>query len=215
MSSEWDRRMTLRPSDPRADLRIPDALDATAHHRGTGNRLSTRGTAQPAMATCGPCAEPNPLAGEDDENIRRAHGHDLEPPTPGLGDGPHESLDGKDHEPAAHVFGDTAGDPVKSPKKAWETPVLRAHGYKPASEPGGTGRLTKEARERLEASTCIGTICGTRQVLDGSRQAGRSIMFNRCWGTRTSTYLNATANGLEDSMRRFDEQRGLLQSVRD
>ena len=30
---------------------------------------------------------------------------------------------------------------------------------------------------------------------------------------QTGTYLNATAKGLEDSMRRFDEQRGLLQSV--
>jgi hypothetical protein len=30
---------------------------------------------------------------------------------------------------------------------------------------------------------------------------------------QTSTYLNATVKGIEDSMRRHDEQRGLLHSV--
>ena len=30
---------------------------------------------------------------------------------------------------------------------------------------------------------------------------------------QTSTYLNATAKGIEDSMRKLDEQRAILQSV--
>ena len=35
----------------------------------------------------------------------------------------------KDHELLAYVFGNTAGEAVASPKRAWETLVQRGHGY--------------------------------------------------------------------------------------
>lgn len=38
---------------------------------------------------------------------------------------------GEPREGTAHVFGDEIGAPTKSIKKAWETCVLKAHGYVP------------------------------------------------------------------------------------
>ena len=55
-----------------------------------------------------------------------------------------------------YVFGDVAGLKVGSPKRAWETAVLRAHGYVPE------WTRTASSREALERhstpSTCTFTI---------------------------------------------------------
>ena len=38
---------------------------------------------------------------------------------------------GKEHPPTAYIFGNEAGQPVASVRRAWQTAVLRAHGYAP------------------------------------------------------------------------------------
>jgi integrase len=59
--------------------------------------------------------------------------------------------DGQDHPPSAYVFGDEAGGPVGSIKRAWELTVLRAHGHTPVWVKGKPGRLAPESRAALRS----------------------------------------------------------------
>jgi integrase len=56
---------------------------------------------------------------------------------------------GEKHKATGHVFGNAVGEKVASPKKAWETLVLRAHGHEPVWE--GRGRLSAASRARWQA----------------------------------------------------------------
>jgi integrase len=126
-------------------------------------------------------------------------------------------LTGENHEPLAYVFGNATGKAVASPKKAWEICVLKAHDIKPQwVRP--TYRLTPECREALEA---INLHWHDLRHEAGSRWAEAGWPLHHIQKTlghadlkQTSTYLNATVAGIEQSMRKMDEQRGLrLQSV--
>lgn len=57
--------------------------------------------------------------------------------------------DGKELPLDAYVFGDEAGGQVKSVKRAWESCVLRAHGFQPTWVKGKPGQLAPELRAEL------------------------------------------------------------------
>lgn len=92
--------------------------------------------------------------------------------------------------------------------------MLRAHGIKPTWT---NGRLSDDAREHLRAINLtfhdLRHEAGSRWIEAGWPIHHAQQMLGHADLKQTSTYLNATVKGLEDSMRRFDEARGLLQSV--
>jgi hypothetical protein len=125
-------------------------------------------------------------------------------------------LTGEDHKAIAFVFGNAEGNAVGSPKKAWETLVLRSHGIKPTWEPGKR-RLSPEARQQLRDINLtfhdLRHEAGSRWIEAGWPIHHVQQMLGHADLKQTSTYLNATVKGIEDSMRKSDEARGLLQSV--
>jgi integrase len=55
-------------------------------------------------------------------------------------------LDGQKHPPTAYVFGNETGEQVKSVRRQWEDPVLKAHGHTPERI---RGKLTAQSRATL------------------------------------------------------------------
>ena len=125
-------------------------------------------------------------------------------------------MTGEDHKAIAFVFGDSEGNAVGSPKKAWETLVLRAHGIKPIWDKVKK-RLAPEARQQLAAIDLhwhdLRHEAGSRWIEAGWPIHHGQQLLGHADLKQTSTYLNTTVKGLEDSMRKYDEQRGLLHSV--
>jgi integrase len=125
-----------------------------------------------------------------------------------------DPVTGADHGPLAHVFGDAAGQRVGSPKKAWEVCVLKAHGIAPAWV---QKRLTAETRRQLATIDLhwhdLRHEAGSRWIEAGWPLHHVQQMLGHADLRQTSTYLNATVAGIEQSMRQLDERRGLLQSV--
>jgi integrase len=81
---------------------------------------------------------------------------------------------GRAYPPTAYVFGEL-GKRTKSVKKAWQTCVLKAHGYEPQWVKHG--KLSAESpAPSSERSIYIFTIYGTKPGRDGWRRGGRSIM---------------------------------------
>ncbi len=137
--------------------------------------------------------------------------------------------DGEPHPPTAYVFGNEAGESVKTFKRAWEAAVLRSHGQKPEyivkteSRPDGTTQkrftrvLTPECRARLRAIDLhfhdLRREAGSRW-LDG----GVPLHTIRDWLghaniSQTSTYLESTFATQHEAMRAFEERRGVQQSA--
>jgi integrase len=111
---------------------------------------------------------------------------------------------GRLQPPGAHVFGDAIGRRVSSPKKAWETLVLKAHGYMPEWN-GST--LSAASRAQYKAINLH---------FHDLRHEGASRLLEQGWplhhvqgmlghaeASTTSIYLNTTTHQLHDSMRRF------------
>jgi integrase len=108
-----------------------------------------------------------------------------------------------------YVFGDAAGLKVGSVKRAWETAVLKAHGHAPQWTK--SKKLAAESRAALDA---IDLHFHDLRHEGGSRllEAGWPLhhvqhMLGHANLSQTSTYLNATRIGLQESMRRFDDLR--------
>jgi integrase len=106
-----------------------------------------------------------------------------------------------------YVFGDEAGQKVDSFKRSWETAVLKAHGHTPHWTTSSKG-LKRESRALLDS---IDLHFHDLRHEGGSRllEAGWPLhhvqhMLGHANLAQTSTYLNATRLGLQDSMRRFD-----------
>jgi integrase len=105
------------------------------------------------------------------------------------------------------VFGDDIGQHVKCIRKTWDTAVLKAHGHKPVWV--GSNTLSAESRAALRD---IDLHFHDLQHEAGSRlhEAGWPLhhvqhMLGHKSLEQTTTYLNVTLTGLEESMRRFDE----------
>jgi integrase len=107
--------------------------------------------------------------------------------------------------PNAYVFGDAIGQQVSSPKKAWETLVLKANGHAP--EWCGNGKLSAAARATYKAINLR---------FHDLRHEGASRLLDQGWplhhvqemlghadAKTTSIYLNVTTRQLHESMRRF------------
>jgi integrase len=125
-------------------------------------------------------------------------------------------VNGEAHGPLAYVFGDAQGRRVASPKKAWEVCVLKAHGHRPIWRKGANG-LAAESRALLAAIDLhwhdLRHEAGSRWIEAGWPLHHVQRMLGHADLKQTSTYLNATVTGIEESMRKLDEQRGFLQSV--
>jgi len=92
--------------------------------------------------------------------------------------------DGKEHSPAGYVFGDAVGGFVANPKEAWMATCRRAKITDPHFHD-----LRHEAGSRMmEAGWPIHHV---QQML------GHADL------KQTSTYLNVTRSGLQESMKRF------------
>ena len=114
--------------------------------------------------------------------------------------------DGVPHGPASFVFGDEMGRRVSSPKTAWQTCVLKAHGYAPAHD--RKQRCVDAAARRRYAEIDLHFHdlrheAGSRLVEAGWPLHHVQEMLGHADLQTTSIYLNVTRTGLAESMRRF------------
>jgi integrase len=120
--------------------------------------------------------------------------------------------DGHEFGPDAHVFGDAIGRKVSDIKKAWETAVLRSRGHKPAWT--GENALSAASREAFRAVNLtfhdLRHEAGSRLLEAGWPLHNVAHMLGHANISQTSTYLNATRVGLQESMRRLDDSRGKI-----
>ena len=116
--------------------------------------------------------------------------------------------EGRIYPPTAYVFGEL-GKRVKSVKKAWETGVLKAHGYEP--EWVAHGKLSPKSRAQLQAINLhfhdLRHEAGSRWHEAGWPLHHVQAMLGHASLEQTSTYLNVTRAGLLESMKRFDGNR--------
>lgn len=114
---------------------------------------------------------------------------------------------GRDYAPTAYVFG-ALGARILNIKKAWETTVLRAHGYEPEWV---RGALAPSSRQQLEAVDLhfhdLRHEAGCRWLEQGWPIHHVQEMLGHANLSQTSTYLHASEMGLQESMRRFDALR--------
>jgi integrase len=107
-----------------------------------------------------------------------------------------------------YVFGDEAGLKVANVKRAWETAVLKAHSHTPAWTKTSKG-LMAVSRDALDAIDLhfhdLRHEAGSRLLEAGWPLHHVQEMLGHANVSQTSTYLNATRVGLQESMRRFDE----------
>jgi integrase len=105
----------------------------------------------------------------------------------------------------AHVFGDALGERVGSIKKAWETTVLKAHGFVPTWT--AKRGLSRESRKDLQAIDLhwhdLRHEAGSRFLEAGWPLHHVQKMLGHVDAKQTATYLNADRVGLHDSMKRF------------
>ena len=116
---------------------------------------------------------------------------------------------GQTFGPEKFVFGDVVGQQVGDIKRAWETCVLKAHGYKATYTK--TNALSETSRQALEAIDLtfhdLRHEAGSRLLEAGWPLHNVSHMLGHANIAQTSTYLNATRVGLQDAMRRLDASR--------
>jgi integrase len=115
---------------------------------------------------------------------------------------------GREYPRTAFVFGEL-GRRLKTIKKAWETAILKAHGH----EPGWTGKGTLSAASRVQLRAIDLHFHDLRhEAGSGLIEKGWPIhhvqeMLGHASLEQTSTYLNVTRTGLQESMRRFEKPR--------
>ena len=115
---------------------------------------------------------------------------------------------GHEYQPEAYVFGDEVGRRARSPKKAWETAVLKAHGQQPRWT---KGKNSLAAESRIAYREIDLHFHDLRHEA-GSRWLEKSMplhhikeLLGHASISTTDTYLNAGRIHLQDSMRRLDE----------
>ena len=121
--------------------------------------------------------------------------------------------DGEPLPAHAFVFGNGIGQQVKDISRAWETAVLKAHGYTPTVTK--TASLTPDARAALDA---IDRHFHDLRRDAGSRwlEGGVPLHVVRDWLghtniAQTSTYLSGTLKTQHDAMAAFDAYRAGVQ----
>jgi len=125
--------------------------------------------------------------------------------------------DGKEHKPSAYVFGNEVGEQVKNVKRAWQTAVLKAHGHEPTwtwtkkTAKKGSGKLSPESRQVYREIDLhfhdLRHEAGSRLLEAGWPLHEVQQMLGHANIQQTSTYLNATLQGIHRSMKRLDRTR--------
>jgi integrase len=109
----------------------------------------------------------------------------------------------------AFVFGDVVGQRVSSVRKAWDTAVLKAHGHSPVWVGGNA--LSPECRSKLRTIDLhfhdLRHEAGSRFVEAGWPIHHVRDLLGHASLEQTTTYLNVTQTGLQESMARFDALR--------
>jgi integrase len=112
---------------------------------------------------------------------------------------------GKDRPGNHHVFGDGIGQRILTPRKAWETAVLKAHGIEPVWT--ATKSLSPACREALRRIDLhyhdLRHESGSRMLEAGWPLTHVQHMLGHADLKMTAIYLNVNEHGLDESMRRF------------
>jgi integrase len=104
------------------------------------------------------------------------------------------------------VFGDAAGFRVRNVKKAWEVAILKAHGHGPEWTDTKLSAMSRAALKAIDLHFHdLRHEAGSRLLEAGWPLHHVQEMLGHANVSQTSTYLNATRIGLQDSMRRFDD----------
>jgi integrase len=119
--------------------------------------------------------------------------------------------------PSAYVFGNAVGEQVKDVKRAWQTAVLKTHGHSPTRvwtkgrAKKGSGRLSPESQMAYRAIDLhlhdLRHEAGSRLLEAGWPLHEVQHMLGHANIEQTSTYLNATLQGLHRSMKALDRTR--------
>ena len=128
----------------------------------------------------------------------------------------HTVLEMTQYDPAGHrfdgehfVFGDEVGRRIASPKKTWETAVLKAHGHKPAWAKRGSHRLLPDSQDAYRKIDLhfhdLRHEAGNRWLEKGMPLHHVKELLGHASISTTDTYLNAGRIHLQDSMRRLDQ----------
>jgi integrase len=116
---------------------------------------------------------------------------------------------GRQFPPGAYVFG-LLGEPVDSVDKAWESCVLRAHGHEPVWTTNG--KLAPQSRAALRDIDLhfhdLRHEAGSRWLEAGMPLHHIKELLGHANISQTDTYLNAGRLALQDSIKRFDAERG-------
>jgi integrase len=117
---------------------------------------------------------------------------------------------GREHPLSAYVFG-ALGAQIVTIKKAWETAVLRTHGHEPEWIRGALASTSRQQLETIDLHfNDLRHEAGCRWLEQGWPIHHVQEMLGHANLSQTSTYLHASEMGLQESMRRFDAQRGKL-----
>ena len=111
--------------------------------------------------------------------------------------------------PAAFVFGNAVGDRVTSPKKAWETAVLKAHGHTPHWTTGSNSLAPESQKAHREIDLRFHDLrheAGSRWLEAGMPLHHVKELLGHANIATTDTYLNAGRIHLHESMLRLEAE---------
>ena len=120
------------------------------------------------------------------------------------------SVDPAGHQfgPTAFVFGDAVGRRLKSPKKAWATAVLKAHGHTPTWVKSDLSPASREAYRVIDLKFHdLRHEAGSRWLEAGVPLHHVKQLLGHASISTTDTYLNASRIHLHESMVRMDDAR--------
>ena len=125
---------------------------------------------------------------------------------------------GEPFGPSDYVFGHATGEQIRQVKRAWQTAVLKAHGHAPTwtwskgPSKKGSGRLSAESQAAYRFIDLhmhdLRHEAGSRLLEGGWPLHEVQHMLGHANIEQTSTYLNATLQGLHRSMKALDRTRG-------
>jgi integrase len=107
--------------------------------------------------------------------------------------------------PAVYVFGDAVGRRLKSPKKAWATTVLKAHGHTPIWVKSDLSPASREAYGAINLKFHdLRHEAGSRWLEAGIPLHHVKQLLGHASISTTDTYLNTSRIHLHESMARLD-----------
>ncbi len=117
------------------------------------------------------------------------------------------------HDPAGHTlgprqhpFGNKIGQRSGSPKKMWETAILKAHGHTPTWRNGSLSPESSSAYRAIDLHFHdLRHEAGSRWLKAGMSLHHVKELLGHSSIATTDTYLNATRVGLQEAMQRIDE----------